>query len=425
MGVDASATYGEATPVAPTPNLDALAAAGVLFRNAWAEPLCSPFRAAVITGRNPSDNGIGHGINPTDPDRTFILPTSTSNLAALLSTAGYRTAAVGKAHLAAEPGVGYPQILDSSITATETHMNDLGFDYYSGFVFGGRDYFDWPHTTNGVTVSTTDYATSVIADEALAQLSGAEPFFLWLAFTAPHAPQHEPPHALLADPSIYNGFATVRDKFRAMIEAMDTELGRVLAAVDLSDTTVIFVGDNGTTGAVINSPLPSDHAKGTVYEGGLNVPLLVAGQAVSLSAVGAESDALVQPTDLFTTILEIAGVTPPARPDSVSFAPQLQAPASPSVRSTVFAELFIPNGGPVDPASHLRAAREARYKLVRRGLDPDELYDLDVDPIELSPLDLGALTPDQTDAYDRLQQAIALRQTSTPVVPATSFGGIG
>jgi arylsulfatase A-like enzyme len=420
MGVDATSIYGEETPVAPTPNIDALAALGVLFRNAWAEPVCSPFRAAALTGTNPSENGMGHALNQVDPDFVYMLPTSGANLAAILSTAGHRTAAVGKWHLGTELGIGYTEILTTE-TATESHPNDLGFDYYAGFVYGGADYWGYPKTTNGDTVWVSDYATTDNANEAIGQIAGSEPFFLWLAFRAPHGPFHEPPNELLADPSIYNGFASPRDRYMAMIEAMDTEMGRVMASVDLSDTTVIFVGDNGTPGSTINPPLLSNHAKRTVYEGGLNVPLIVAGQAVAADAAGEESAALVQATDLFSTILEIAGAVAPATSDSVSMVPYLEDPTTPSIRETVFAELFLPNGGEIDPGSHLRAAREARYKLVRRSTNPDELYDLETDPYEQSPLDLTSLTPEQQQIHATLSAVIILKETAR--LPVSSLGG--
>ena len=150
--------------------------------------------------------------------------------------------------------------------------------HFAGHLFGGLDYFNWPKTTNGSTEYTQVYATTDTANGAIAALAGSEPFFLWVAFNAPHGPFHEPPDELLADPSIYN-YVIGRHKYLAMIEAMDTEFGRIMDAVDLSDTTVIFVADNGTPGGFLEPPYPITHGKGTVYEGALSVPLIVAGEA--------------------------------------------------------------------------------------------------------------------------------------------------
>ena len=404
MGVDTLASYGEQPLVAPTPTLDALAAEGVRFRNAWAYPVCSPFRISVLTGRHPSDHGAGWAIGST-PDIDYVLDPTQSNLANILSAAGYRTSAVGKWHMATEEGFQQNNFFDGVLSATESNPNLAGMGYYAGFLFGGVSYFNWPKTVNGVTTFSTTYATTDIANEAIAQLSGSQPFFLWLAFTAPHIPFHEPPHALLADPSIYN-FSTYGGQYRAMIEAMDTELGRVLSNVDLNTTTVIFVGDNGTTLEVIEPRLLYNHGKATVYEGGLNVPLIVAGQAVSEFARGKEAPALVQATDLFATILAIAGVTPPPRPDSVSFAPLLQVPLLWNGRYTVFSESFVPNGVPVDPTQHERAVRGDRYKLIRKGVSVVEFYDLISDPYEQRKINLASLTPDQQVAYQQLDQAM-------------------
>ena len=136
--------------------------------------------------------------------------------------------------------------------------------------------------------------------------------------------------------------------FRAMVEALDTEIGRLLEGVDLQRTTVIFLGDNGTTPQVVVPPFDPARAKNTVYEGGVHVPLFVAGAAVEVP--GTTCDGLVHAVDLFATALELAGVDlaavlpPDLALDSVSFAPYLADPALPSLRSTLFTEVFKPNG---------------------------------------------------------------------------------
>jgi arylsulfatase A-like enzyme len=422
MGVDASSTYGESSTTAPTPGIDSLASQGVLFRNAWAEPTCSPFRAAVLTGRNPSATGVGWGINGNDDDRDLLLPDDPSNLPRLLAASGYRTVAIGKWHLGAGLGITLSDLFDDVVGLTESHPLDVGFGHYEGYLFSGTDYYDWPKTTNGVTAYSTAYATTDEANAAIEHLQGAEPFLLWVGFRAPHAPLQVPPLHLLADPDLYGGFASNDQIFRAMIEALDSEIRRVLDAVDMMDTTVIFVADNGTLGALLDESIPVSHGKRSVYEGGVNVPLIVAGQAVAATAAGRESTALVQATDLFMTILEMAGVDPPLRSDAVSFAAQLADPAAPPPRQVVFAEGFIPNGGPIDPIEHLRAVREDRYKLVRRGLLEDELYDLQLDPTEQSPLPMSDLTPEQVDVYAMLRLALAERATDAPALPALAWG---
>jgi arylsulfatase A-like enzyme len=199
-----------------------------------------------------------------------------------------------------------------------------------------------------------------------------------------------------------------------MVEALDTEIGRLVAAIDLSDTTVIFVCDNGSQWSTMEPPFSASPGKGTVYEGGVNVPLIVAGQAVAPSRQGEESEALVQAPDLFAAVLEIAGVAGEAQ-DSRSLVPHLQQPGAPP-RAWVYTEMFVPHPGPPDPEHHHRAVRNARYKLVRKGLEPDELYDLEVDPFENSPLDLANLTPTQQAVYAKLD--VMMLSVAWSAVPA-------
>lgn len=429
MGVETLPSYGEGSAPAITPNLDDLANQGVLFRHAWAYPVCSPFRASVLTGLHPAQHGVGWAINQTSTERSHVLDTKLPNLASLLGDDGYRTAALGKWHLANVIGFTSPKLFDAFLSKTESHPNDMGFDYHAGHLFGGLDYTNWPKTTNGVSAFTTTYATTDTADEAIAQIPGTEPFFLWVAFNAPHNPWAEPPSSLLNDSGAYN-FNDSRESYLAIIEAMDTEIGRFVSALDLSDTTVIFVGDNGTPEAVIESGYPADHSKATVYEGGVNVPLIIAGDAVAMAAEGGEVTALVQATDLFATVLEIAGLSIPNAvvpiEDSISLVPYLSNPAATALRDTAYSEGYLPNNGHIDLNRYDRAARDSQYKLVRNGKSPDELYDLAADPTEQSPLDLSSLSAPEQAAYNALHTVIVSNQGRTQLpVPALSPPALG
>lgn len=428
VGAEWFAPYGDQQVFPPTPTIDSLAQQGVLFRSAWATPVCSPFRVSAFTGRYPGEHGVGHGINGGSDDRDFVLDPSAPNLAHILSAAGYRTAAVGKWHMATELGWTGANFWDGIVSVTEGHPNLAGMDYFAGFLFGGLLYFNWPKTVNGVSSYVQTYATTDTANEAIGQISGSEPYFLWIAFNAPHAVIHTPPLELLSDPSRYD-FSRELDQWQAMIEAMDTELGRIMDSVDLQDTTILFVADNGALGNLLQPPRLISHGKATVYEGGVHVPLIIAGQAVAGGARGQESTALVQATDFFPTVLEIAGLEPPPRRDAVSMLPYLADPALPSQRETVYTEMFIPNGGPIARAEHDRAARGIRYKLVRNGLDPYEFYDLETDPYELSPLDLSSLSPAEKSAFYALLGAIQDRHTTlakrVPALPIPALALLG
>lgn len=382
FGVDLVGAYGEGANPPCTPNLDALAQDGILFRNAWANPICSPTRATTLTGRYAFRHGfgsVGGGMN--SPGLSLLETTLPEALP------GFSSAALGKWHVQGSQG--------------PTHPNDSGFWYYAGGLGGGvGDYFDWSKTIDGVSSNVTTYATSDTADEAiLAAETLPQPFFLYVAFNAPHSPFHVPPAELCDPPGACacdslgtNPSNTERGK--AMVEAMDHELGRMLAGIRAvaPDPLVVFIGDNGTPRALTEPPFDNNRAKGSMYEGGVNVPFIVAGAGVAQG----ECQGLVGVNDLHATFAEWVGATSEAE-DSVSLVPYFLDPLRPSLRETVFTQTFTPNGdGPY--TENDRAVRNARYKLIRRIGEPDELYDLDQDPFEDTDL-VPTLVPG-TDAHD-------------------------
>jgi arylsulfatase A-like enzyme len=162
---------------------------------------------------------------------------------------------------------------------------------------------------------------------------------------------------------------------KSMAEALDTELGRLLGAVDPA-TWVFFLGDNGTVGPASEPPFLPAHAKGTCFEGGLNVPFVVRGPGVAAG----ESAALVSAVDLFATICDLAGSPCPAE-DSVSLLAHLLGDPTPP-RATVYSERFSPNLSAPPHAYRLRAIRDARWKLIQETGEPDRFYDLESDPFE-------------------------------------------
>jgi arylsulfatase A-like enzyme len=232
-----------------------------------------------------------------------------------------------------------------------------------------------------------------------------------LSFNAPHGPwQAPPPH--LHSGAIPDGADPALDPvpfFNAMVEALDTELGRLLASIDTSRTTVIFAGDNGTEKPVVLPPFDPSQAKGTLYEGGLRVPLIVAGPDVALP--GRTVGAPVELVDLYATALELAGVRLARAQlalglelDSVSLLPYLRLPDAPAQRRFAYAERFLPNGF-VPHYQYRQAIRGPRYKLIRDAVTKvDRLFDLALDPLEQNDLLAGALTPEQAAAYAELQQ---------------------
>ncbi len=408
LGVDRVGAYTEHPDPGHTPRIDQLAAQGVLFRNAWSSPFCSPTRAGVLTGRHNFRTGIGQPVG-YDLAGGYALSVRETLLPEVLAHAAvpWHSVALGKWHLAAVNQGGLLHPLLSGFDAHVGTMTSVGSAPSNG------TYFSFEKNVNGKLVHVDGYATTDTTDDAIRLLDATpEPWFAWLAYNAPHVPLHKPPQELHSYDLQGPPQLTAGKHQRAAVEALDTELGRLLDALDpavLARTTIVFLGDNGTDDIATDAPFLPDHAKGTVYEGGVNVPLIVAGPRVAHP--GSECGALVQTLDLFATVAEIAGVDPAAvvppgtQLDALSLLPYLAQPERPSLRRWVYTETFLPNG-PGPWISHDRAIREARFKLLRRTGLPDEFYDLLADPFEQVNLLGGPLTRQQTAIHAALDKAL-------------------
>lgn len=369
---------------ARTPVLDSLIARGLTFTSAYSNPTCSPTRAEIMTGRYPIRHRVGSVIRKKNG--SWQLPDDEITLPERLGPAGYRTAAFGKWHLAHH--------------GDDRAPNDAGFDHYEGTPNGVSDYFAFVETRNGARSSepVTTYNTTEIVNDALAWLGDSDspespPWFVWLAFNAPHAAVQRvgqvfqsPPNELLSEPLPDD--PTARQRYEGSIEAMDTELGRISEAIDLERTVLIFIGDNGVPYGVSAAPASSSKIKKTPFEGGIHVPLVVVGAGVAHGRCGA----LVKVADLFSTILDIADAAaerPDDRPiDAVSLTPYLSDPDHAPLRDHIVAEMFEPNG-PAPSERHSRVVRYRQWKLVSaRELAPfrkssgEMFFDLDADPEE-------------------------------------------
>jgi len=397
VGADASDLYNSTSTGAvlpPTPNIDSLVTNGVVFANAYANPVCSPTRACIITGRHSFRTGVGDAIaGPASPQLSvaeFTLPEAFD-----ASGIGYHLAQFGKWHLA---------------MGNNSPKNVGGWTNFSGVIQGAvPDYTNWTKTVNGSTTANyTNYATSDVVEDAVTwiQARGTNPWFAWVAFNAAHTPLHKPPTNLAPTYASLPGTQIHINNnpelyFDAMIEAMDTEIGRLLQAVNPTNTDVIYLGDNGTAQNSLQPPYPSGRGKGTLYEGGIKVPMILAGPAVV--SPNRTNTTPVHVVDLFATILELAGTsaeaTVPAGTtiDSKSIVPALSGETDTSRH--VYAERF---GDEVLNNQDGRSLRDARYKLIRFNDGHDEFYDLQSDPYEGTNL-LTSLTAEQQQYYDRLQ----------------------
>ncbi|WP_372808858.1 sulfatase-like hydrolase/transferase [Pontiella sp.] len=379
---DASASFP------PVPTIEALAGRGITFTQAYANPTCSPTRAAILTGRNGWRTGV---LSPSSSD----LPASETTLPELFAEQqlGYELASFGKWHL----GGG------------DSGPNDIGgWPHFSGSLGGAlglesqpRTYYNWTKVVDGVSTALTDaYATSENVTDAVDWIGeqGTNRWFAWIGFNAAHTPYHKPP-ADLHTYSLPVGAPTnnPRPHFEAMIESMDTEMGRLLAGIDTNETTIIFLGDNGTAADVIQPPYDiTGRAKGTLYEGGTHVPMIVAGPDVVDG--GRTNDSVVHCADLFATILELAGGTLPASggEDSRSLVPILGnqpfAPANDWILMESDALLANTTTG--------RAIRNDQYKLIRMVGRADKFYDMGADPLESTNLLDGTLSAAEQAVYD-------------------------
>ena len=396
-GADGSSLFNSTNGGAslpPTPNIASLVTNGVVFRNAYANPLCSPTRACLLTGRHGFRTGIGDVIQGSQAPLSaseFTLPKAFSVNGGL----GYQLAQFGKWHLANGPTAPF---------------NVGGWTNYVGNLIGQlTNYYNWAKTSNGVMRGSTNYATTDLVNDATAWISarGTNSWFLWTAFNAPHTPFHLPPTNLCPHYAGLSGTAgdiTAHrvNYFHAMIEAMDTELGRLLAALpDRANTHIIFLGDNGTLGSVIQPPFASTRAKETLYEGGIHVPFIISGPAVTKP--NRTNDTLVNPVDVFATILEMAGGSVNAVvPTNVTIDGQSLMPALQSTNILprhAYSEIF---GSTVPAGTGGQALRDERYKLIRFISGEMRFYDLQSDPLELTNLLAGPLTATQQQYHDRL-----------------------
>ena len=365
LGLDASSLYAPGAQSPITPTLDTLAADGLIFDNLWVNPTCSPTRATMLTGRYGLRTGV---MKPGD-----ILDISEESIQSYLAAnapATYRNAVIGKWHLGGGGG-----------GANADHPNQLGVDYFAGTLGGGVNaYTNWQRTINGVTTTSTSYITTELVDLSVDWINQqTEPWFLWLAFNAPHTPFHLPP-ANLHTRTLSSDQASIDANpdayYFAALEAMDSEIGRLLAAMsaeDRANTVILFIGDNGTPARVSQSPFGRNSAKGSIYQGGINTPMFASGIGVR---TGEREDALINGTDFFATVAELAGIDVPTVNDSVSFADRLGDAGAPE-RSFAYSELINDITG-----AEAWSVRDTRYKLIQYDNGTQALYDLENDPYE-------------------------------------------
>lgn len=400
-----------------TPHIDGLATRGMRFANASsASPSCSPTRASILTGLHPARLGITNpschlptenlakGLDLSSTERVISarpvtrLDTRHTTLATLLHSAGYRTAHFGKWHLGPAPYSPLEHGFESDWPGTNVQGPVGSTGYFAPWDFAP-----------GVAATEGEHIEDRTAEEAAAWIRAHkdEPFFLnYWAFSA-HSPwmgktAYVDEFRALANPQ--NGQRN--PVYAAMLRSLDDAVGRLIREVDdlglASRTIIVFSSDNGGASFMnrenmqrfgFESPPTSNRpfrsGKASIYEGGTRVPAIVSWPGVTAS--GSVSDALVQSTDFFPTVLEMAGLTPPDGLDGVSQVPVLNGTAG-AVRDRVFCHYPHGKVASVPGWAPSASLRMGNFKLIRFFADQDdfsdrfELYDLATDPGELKNL---------------------------------------
>jgi arylsulfatase A-like enzyme len=369
MGLDASPGYNVGTLKPNMPNLQNLINSGIRFNNVWSNPVCSPTRSTILTGKYGYRTGVLIGGDPLSTSEISLQTYINAN-----SGNEYSNAVVGKWHLSGTP-------------TQPLHPNDMGIQYFSGVIGGGvQSYYNWQHTENGQVSTSNEYTTTKLTDDAITWINDQEqPWFLWLAYNAPHTPFHLPPSDLHYQGSLPEDQASIDSNplpyYLATIEAIDSEMGRIFNSInseDLENTVIIFLGDNGTPGQVIQQ-YHSQRAKGSLYKGGINVPMIISGKGVN--RINAQEDALISTVDLFATISELCGISTDEIHDSISFKELLNSSGS-NDRSNIYSEV----------GNNYFAIRNSTHKYMSFEDGSEALYDLEENPFEMPNL----LDPNQS-----------------------------
>lgn len=386
-----------------TPNIDALAAGGAKFTQFYVQPMCTPTRAALMTGRYPYRYGLQTAVIPSVS--AYGLDTSEWLMPQCLKDAGYKTAIIGKWHLGHADKKYWPK--------------QRGFEYQYGAMIGELDYFT--HDEHGVLdwfrdnapVHEKGYTTDLIGADAVKYVNAQDPgkpFYLYLTFNAPHTPYQAPQEYIdryknIEDPT--------RRTYAGMVACLDDNIGRVVAALDkkgLRDNTlIVFHSDNGGTrnamfagvmADVSKIKIPCDNSpyregKGSLFEGGTRV-CACANWPGHIKAQTVEG--MIHAVDIYPTLAALAGAsTTKCKPlDGVNVWDTI-AEGKPSPRSEIIYNVEPFRG----------ALRQGDWKLIWRSMLPTsvDLYNLAEDPSKKN--NLAAANADKVAEMQKRLDALA------------------
>ena len=370
------------SPDLKTPHIDRLAGQGVVFSDAHVSAtVCGPSRAGIMTGRY--QQRFGFECNPTGD--SCVISRDETTLASALKGAGYITAAFGKWHLGELPGY---------------RPNERGFDYYWGFLAGGRSYFPDERmdvagdpraiTENSEPVAFEGYLTDRLGEKAadFIERNKEKPFFIYWAPNAVHTPMEATPEDL----ALFEGHP--RQTLAAMTWALDRAVGKIADELEknglLENTLIFFLSDNGGAHNNQSSNFPLKGFKGNKFEGGHRVPFFVTWPAKIKG--GQTFSGLTSSLDIFATAIDAAGINPDKGlpPDGVSLVPYLKAEKKGSPHQQLFWR-----------KDAMAAVRSDRMKLIRVEKLPSVVYNLSVNLGET--INLAA---DSSALKDRLESAL-------------------
>ncbi len=363
-----------------TPNIDRLAAGGLLFTDMRANcTVCSPSRASLLTGKYPDRVGVPGVIRTKKNNNWGYFDPACETLASALKPAGYRSALIGKWHLGLEP---------------ENHPNARAFDFFHGFLGDMmEDYYTHMREghnymrLNEKTIDPEGHATDIFSDWARAYLEERAqkkdgPFFLYLAYNAPHFPIQPPPAWLAKIKKRNPKLSEKRAKNVALVEHLDHNIGRVLDTLEKSglarNTLVVFASDNGGSLSHAQNNDPWRGGKQSHFDGGLRSPFIMSWPGTI--EAGRKSAYPGLNFDIFPTFLELAGLKVPAGLDARSLLPLMKGEKMSGEREFYFVRR---EGGEKYGGMAYHALIRGDWKILRNdSFSPLELYNLAKDPGE-------------------------------------------
>ena len=372
------------TPDIQTPHIDRIAADGMRFSQFYANSsVCSPSRAALMTGRYPDRVGVPGVIRTHAENNWGYFAQDAVTLPQILKRQEYHTALIGKWHLGLEP---------------ENHPCRRGFDHFHGFLGDMMDdyYTHLRHDRNYMrrndeTIDPRGHATDLFSDWSAEFIRSrqheSEPFFLYLAYNAPHTPIQPPQEWIDRIREREPEASDTRVEYLALVEHMDDGIGRVLDALDetgqASNTIVVYTSDNGGQMNVGADNGPWRGQKGQMYEGGIRVPACV--RWPGEMDAGASNDTAAMLLDLYPTLCDAVGLPVEHEIEGQSILPTLRG-ASQDFSERVY-YWIRKEGGQQFLGLDQHAVRLGDVKLLHnRPFEPLELYHLGNDPAESADL---------------------------------------